>query len=164
MKALTLIQPWAWCITHAGKRVENRTWSVGALAVVERLAIHAGLRTDIDALVALAAEGLEPAGNMSLGAVVATAQLVACVEGNADEYRFAQRWASKSVGDFRLRVHRLIRERDGLWFSGPIGWVLDNVLVMPRPIPARGAQGLWTLPPDVAAQVAEQEAEVRRDA
>lgn len=27
MKALSIRQPWAWAILHAGKRVENRTWS-----------------------------------------------------------------------------------------------------------------------------------------
>jgi len=29
MKALSLRQPWAWAILHAGKRVENRTWKCG---------------------------------------------------------------------------------------------------------------------------------------
>jgi hypothetical protein len=27
MKALSIHQPWAWAILHAGKTVENRTWS-----------------------------------------------------------------------------------------------------------------------------------------
>jgi len=27
MKALSLKQPWAWAVVHAGKNVENRTWS-----------------------------------------------------------------------------------------------------------------------------------------
>jgi hypothetical protein len=27
MKALSLRQPWAWAIVHAGKRIENRTWN-----------------------------------------------------------------------------------------------------------------------------------------
>lgn len=27
MKALSLRQPWAWAVLHAGKRVENRRWS-----------------------------------------------------------------------------------------------------------------------------------------
>ena len=26
MKALSIRQPWVWAITHAGKRVENRSW------------------------------------------------------------------------------------------------------------------------------------------
>lgn len=28
MKALSLRQPWAWAVVHAGKRIENRTWKV----------------------------------------------------------------------------------------------------------------------------------------
>lgn len=59
MKALTIRQPWAWAICHAGKRIENRAWltSPSLLAVARRLvgqrfAIHAaagvGKRDDFD--------------------------------------------------------------------------------------------------------------------
>lgn len=27
MKALSIRQPWAWCIIYAGKDIENRTWA-----------------------------------------------------------------------------------------------------------------------------------------
>ena len=27
MKAVSVHQPWAWAILHAGKNVENRTWA-----------------------------------------------------------------------------------------------------------------------------------------
>lgn len=30
MKALTLWQPWAYCIAHSDKRVENRSWPAPA--------------------------------------------------------------------------------------------------------------------------------------
>lgn len=50
MKAITIRQPYAWAICHAGKRVENRAWhnAPGLIAVARRLvgqriAIHAGL-------------------------------------------------------------------------------------------------------------------------
>lgn len=48
MKAITIQQPWAWAICHAGKRIENRAWhnAPGLLAqarrlVGQRIAIHA---------------------------------------------------------------------------------------------------------------------------
>ena len=46
MKALTVIQPWAWAIAHAGKRVENRTWGPPRDVIGQRIAIHAGRRLD----------------------------------------------------------------------------------------------------------------------
>lgn len=52
MKALTLLQPWAWAVCHAGKRVENRAWhnAPGLLAVArslvgQRFAVHAAAGT-----------------------------------------------------------------------------------------------------------------------
>lgn len=44
LKALTVLQPWAWCIAHAGKTVENRTWAPGSYR--GPLAIHAGRTYD----------------------------------------------------------------------------------------------------------------------
>ena len=38
MKALSIQQPWAWAIIHAGKDIENRTWKTHHRGVV---AIHA---------------------------------------------------------------------------------------------------------------------------
>ena len=48
MKAITIRQPWAWSICHAGKRIENREWltapsllAVARRLVGQRFAIHA---------------------------------------------------------------------------------------------------------------------------
>lgn len=50
MKALTLHQPWATCIAHHGKRVENRTWAPPQSIVGQRIAIHAGMKLDREVL------------------------------------------------------------------------------------------------------------------
>lgn len=42
MHALTIIQPWAWAVAHAGKDVENRTWAPPAALIGQDIAIHAG--------------------------------------------------------------------------------------------------------------------------
>lgn len=157
MKALTLIQPWAWCITHAGKRIENRTWPPPASLLGQRFAIHAGKAPSIaEAERDLAEHGVyvhPPA--LVFGAVVGTARLVGI---------------SRDLGplivapSLDVDPRRVMRLADTMWRTGPVGWVLDDVVVLPRPVACRGAQGLWTLPPDVAAQVAEQEAEVRHAA
>lgn len=53
-------------------------------------------------------------------------------------------------------------ERDPLadseWFFGEFGWVVEEPFALPEPVPCRGSQGLWTMPPDVEAKVLAQEA------
>lgn len=46
VRALTLRGPWGWAITHAGKPVENRSWSTRYRGP---LLIHQGQGTDPDA-------------------------------------------------------------------------------------------------------------------
>jgi len=36
------------------------------------------------------------------------------------------------------------------------GWQLANIIALPTPVPCKGAQGLWPLPPDVLGQVRRQ--------
>jgi hypothetical protein len=56
-----------------------------------------------------------------------------------------------------VRVTRV--DRPGVWrpwrFTEQWGWYLD-VRPLPVPVPCSGAQGLWTVPEDVAAKVLEQ--------
>lgn len=47
MKALSINQPWAWAILHAGKDIENRSWPTKYRGDV---LIHAGMRFDRDGL------------------------------------------------------------------------------------------------------------------
>jgi len=43
----------------------------------------------------------------------------------------------------------VVTESADPWFVGPFGWVLSDVVVLPAPVPCRGAQGLWEVPADV---------------
>lgn len=45
MKVLTIRQPWAWAIIHAGKDIENRTWRTHYRGP---LLIHAGAKVEAD--------------------------------------------------------------------------------------------------------------------
>jgi hypothetical protein len=127
MKALTLWQPWAWAIAHAGKRIENRSWSPPDWIIAQRLAIHAGQTIERDSVLALGA----PQDQLVTGAVVA----VVTVKG----------WIAKPRSAEQAR-----------WFSGPKGWVLDDVVALPNPVPCNGARRLWELPYDVDAEVRRQ--------
>lgn len=134
----TILQPWAWYISHGPKRIENRTWAPPASIRGQYLAIHAGKRMDdltimeaqqfvrripterlggkIGAGYRENAEGKVTARDLSYGAIVAVARVVA---------------------------HVTVSESP--WFVGPIGWVLDEVTAI-EPVPCRGAQGVWTVP------------------
>ena len=42
------------------------------------------------------------------------------------------------------------------WWRGPCGWLLDDVRILPEPVPVRGYPKFWTLPGEIALQVASQ--------
>ncbi len=117
MPALTVRQPWAWMIVHAGKDIENRTWTTH---IRGRVLIHAAKGMTLgeynDAWWwAKAKCGVEPPHQDTLqrGGIVGSVEIVDCV--------------SRS---------------DSQWFMGPHGFVLRD----PRPlpfVPCRGALGFW---------------------
>ena len=127
MKALTLWQPWAWAICHAGKRIENRTWPPPNEIFGKQIAIHAGNRVDDAAVLQLAKmfPELWP-GKVGLthGAIVAVVTVTGFTRSSTDR-----------------------------WFSGPVGWQLADVIVLKQPIACRGFQKLWDLPAQVLHEV-----------
>lgn len=156
IKGITIRQPWAVWICHRGKRVENRVWPPPQSMVGEYLAIHAGkieslTQDDIDDAkefveereipsipgtekiwrrrgegYVLSDETTMPMRECPSGAIVAVAKLVGVTEESPDP-----------------------------WFVGPYGWLLDDVRAI-EPVPCRGQQGLWALPPSVLATVCER--------
>jgi hypothetical protein len=134
MKALTLKQPWAWAVAHAGKDVENRTWKPPASVIGQRIAIHAGKGWSEAggwALQALA-NGLFPPieSHIVFGAIIAVATIRGCVGVEASCFN--------------------------RWIDGPYGWLLTHVIALPKPIPCRGNQGLWNVPADIEAEIDRQ--------
>lgn len=142
MRALTVRQPFAGLIALGHKRIENRGWRP-SLAPGERFAIHAGKRWDANA------EKRSPAGprvpdefrgylireSATLGAIIATASVSGIVES--------------------AHAAELAVPGQGQWFIGPLGWVLEDVRPLVKPIPALGALNLWRLPADVEAMLPE---------
>lgn len=140
MKALTLIQPWAWAVCHAGKRVENRTWRPPPSVLGQRIAIHAGKKYDADDAEWIAEEhGIEVPQTVPLGAIVAMARVLRAFEAGPDGPPITER----------------ARDPRG-WAFGPWCWVLADVVVLPQPVPCRGAQGLWDVPADVERAIEQQ--------
>lgn len=150
--AITIWQPWATLIALGLKPIENRRWTPPAGTVGEPLYIHAGKRWDHDGFRAAA----DLAGDAfprdkdayPFGAVIGRVTLAdghwssACVRGqygdlHPDGPYACSRWAMGGNG-------------------GMSHWRLADPVSLPNPVPCRGFQKLWTLPPEVAEQVTAQ--------
>lgn len=137
MKALSIRQPWAWAILHAGKRVENRQWEraprrrgpilIHASKSMTReeyedglLFMDFALRTG-EAHAADFAKPLPPRfADLTRGAIVGRANLVAAGFGEA---RVSDRWA-----------------------TGPLHIILRDVEALGSPVPYKGALGFFDVP------------------
>ncbi len=117
-KAISIKQPWAWAILHAGKDVENRTWPF-PLPTPCRLVIHAGKRDDPEGreyLDSLSLCGLigTPPRDLPLGYLVGEVTVTGC------------------------REFQPIDVIGGRWSFGPWLWELADPVAYPEPIPCRG--------------------------
>jgi hypothetical protein len=138
MKTLSIRQPWAWAILHAGKRIENRDWraapsyrgpllihaSKGCTHEEWRGAVHwmfdAGL---------LAPGDVPPLSRLDRGGIVGVCDLVDVILPGGV-------YASKAYP--ANPAHRA----DSPWYVGALGLVLDNV----RPLsflPLKGVLGFF---------------------
>lgn len=155
MKALSIRQPWAWMILHAGKDVENRNWCTDYRGWV---AIHAakGCTHDEfeDAMLWIADRLAFPPAERAPG-----------IAKPVDE---VQRQAARSFAEQRLPpqayslthdtiprgcivgaavLHDCVsHQHTSLWFEGPYGFLLKDVIVLEKPIPMAGKLGLWECP------------------
>src|SRR5262245_60955396 len=83
MRALTVRQPWAWAIIHAGKDIENRSWT--NKHATGTIAVHAGSGVDpFDRL----PRGTRKPGRDELihGAIIGVVDVVAVVNGHRSKW------------------------------------------------------------------------------
>ena len=131
MKAISLWQPWASAIALGIKRIETRSWSTNFRGPI---AIHAAKRWGKDQRDFSNLEhtlGRLPA-RVPLGAFVATAVL-------ADV---------RPTEELTLDIEAIERMY-GDYSFGRFGWILENIVALPEPIPYRGEQGLFYVGHDV---------------
>lgn len=154
MKALSLIQPWATLVTIRAKRMETRSWSTSYRG---RIAVHASKGFPIDCRElcgewpfdeALTRAGINAWPRLPRGAIIATCELIACVPTRGIEQRRGELWTRYPFSD---------RERAfGDFTPGRWAWLLADVQALAEPIPCRGALGLWDVPVDIEACIAQQ--------
>ena len=126
LPVLTIRQPWAWLILHAGKNIENRPWSTRYRG---EFLIHVakGCTREEYASAAMFARAVRrsqnapplwmpPLKQLDRMGIVGIACLVGCVDSSVSP-----------------------------WFVGPYGFQLANVRPLPF-TPCPGKLGFWRLP------------------
>lgn len=120
MRAIVIHQPWAWAIIRGIKRYENRTWSTryrGPLVVIA----GKSLRSMPEGRRVLSGMGIEPPGNLPLGAILGI-----------------------------VTLENVVTHDDDPLATGPYCWKLSEPVRLERPVPYnRGRQGLFPLESDV---------------
>lgn len=143
MKALTVRPPWSFLIGCGAKRIENRGRQTHYRGEV---AIHAGLRMDMAALRHPALAKVATYANEVQG--IGAGMLI--VLGARTVYH---------PGHF-VAVTNIVGCHFGGDCCGPFGeperwhWELDGTEQLAEAVPAKGALGIWNVPPRTAEQVA----------
>lgn len=157
MKALTLTQPYATLVAQGQKRFETRSWRTDYRGP---LAIHAAKTFPLAARAVCYREDFattltdsgkprlaaidEAARTLPLGVIVAAANLTVC--HRVEDVR------NSLGGKHDGRLERAF----GDYSDGRYAFRLDDVVQLPQPIEAKGALGLWDVPPDLVDELALQ--------
>jgi hypothetical protein len=134
LRALTLRQPFAWSVFHAGKDIENRNWPVKVRGTI---AIHAADEQP---------DGSYEAGKKFIAEIL---RRIGRKRLHVPPLKTLERGAIIGLVD----VVDCVTESGSPWFEGPIGVCLINPRLLPKPIPCAGKRRLFTVPADVARQI-----------
>jgi hypothetical protein len=142
MKAITIWQPYASLIAVGAKRIETRSWATkyrGQLAIhaavasggYQYIGSHEHYRAALKKILFQYNLLNEKRIKLPHGAVLATCQLIDCVKISIE---FAESLMSqeRAFGDYT---------------QGRYAWVLEDIRMLPAPVPAKGAQKLWEWTP-----------------
>lgn len=161
IRGITLTHPWAFCIAHLGKPVENRTWRPerqgGRIGM--HLAIHGGAMPT----------GAKKQAALDDAAYVCTHILTReYIHYNltTDQLKYFRDRMQGADSEDRLdalftpgivavaRLAGVVTDSISPWAApGQFQWQLEDVLTLPEPIPHRGGQGLWQVQPDALDQL-----------
>lgn len=128
--ALSVRNPWAWAIFHAGKDVENRTVEPPRNFVGRRIAIHVGTTF-----------GKEERAELAL---LQDVGMVPRSLAEADLRAMSGRIVGHVLLDGAIDDSHELAFESG-WYGGPHGWILLDRILLAEPVPARGMLGLWPI-------------------
>jgi activating signal cointegrator 1 len=152
MKAITLHQPWATLVAIRAKQIETRSWNTQYRG---KLAIHAGKNTkyvnmksrdylcDEEPFYSILMTEMAWKNNpLPLGCIVAVCELVDTKQ--IDEVISFPACKSYTNVDRKCKYILTDQERAfGDYSVGRFMWLLDNIQILPEPIPAKGSMGFW---------------------
>ena len=172
MQAITVRPHWAFAMLALGKRIENRDFFPTAM-IGQRIALHAGKHVGGSPSMPATMRGFRELACDMIGAdylaapvwfkreepFLAWQHLRECKAKSSHILRDDD--CPKSVVFATARIETFEGKiPDGYappWAQGgKHWWHLAGFKALARPIPCDGKQGVWRLPDDVAAQVAEQ--------
>jgi hypothetical protein len=130
MKAISVRAPWWWAILH-GKPVENRDWYTG---VRGRVALHAGKFWKIG----------EISDDWDDVKYMAEKDGIMLPRVGKDETEAMRAAGGCIVGT--VEIIDCVRQHPSAFFVGEYGFVLRNPVMLPKPIPFRGALGFFNVP------------------
>ena len=137
LKALSLTQPWASLVVLGIKKIETRSWRTSYRGV---LVIHAAkgfprwardLCGDYPWSLALTNHGLSRPEELPVGALLGAVMVQNCLQTTSDLQAVLSD-EERQLGDYA---------------PDRFAWQLSHALRFPRPIPCKGALGLWEIPP-----------------
>lgn len=144
MKALTLQRPWPVAMFYLKpeirKDVENRSWTLPKKYFGQRVAIHAGSKK-VD---------------------VFEHWLDIIKPSPSDVLELLQKWNELSkiqgiIGTVIFSGWHYAEDSKSRWAEdGCICWQIEDPIALPKPIPCKGAQGLWDVPLDIERQILEE--------
>jgi hypothetical protein len=146
MKAISLWEPWAGAIPAGLKHIETRSWATNYRG---RIAIHAAkTRKGLtiihpfknDMMLCFKSKGITDLNGLPLGAVVATADLIDCIEIPEDVLGLIVLNGEVVKKEISFIDDEILF---GDYTPGRYAWILENIKPLETPIPAKGYQGLW---------------------
>lgn len=151
MKAITLWQPWASLLACGAKKYETRSWATNYRGPI---GIHAAKKTfdtdpyfDRELYVFADALGLTDIYSFDTlphGCIIAVTKLAGChkmvLHGGRGLSSTSPGWLETDAGVYEPTDQELLF---GDWTPGRYAWEFKDMTMLPKPIPAKGKQGLW---------------------
>ena len=100
LPAISIRQPWAWAILHAGKDVENRTWPLSKRYMNKPILLHVGKRIEREDVIHLLHLGFSVPENLETGGIVGL------IVFSGYGYDSNSQWAAMDQCNWRIDTQR----------------------------------------------------------